>query len=197
MHGANYKKSKGLWQIVWSWKVGHHHCTHINHIYLGIVSDHHCTHINHIYLGIVSDHHCTHINHIYLGIVSDYHCTHINHIFFFLIFFVGHIYMSYFGATDTPVLDFWLCLLWVSKPEWVLPYLYHRGECKEDFPRTTSGATRCWPLDGQHCRTSIRFISCLRILLWAAVSLKPTINRSWVLCTNHLAKRPNHIINHV
>ena len=28
------------------------------------VSDPHCTHINHIYLGIVSNHHCTHINHI-------------------------------------------------------------------------------------------------------------------------------------
>ena len=26
--------------------------------------------------------------------------------------------MSIFGATDTPVLDFWEHLLWVSKPEW-------------------------------------------------------------------------------
>ena len=26
--------------------------------------------------------------------------------------------MSYFGATGTPVLDFWWRLLWVSKPEW-------------------------------------------------------------------------------
>ena len=26
------------------------------------------------------------------------------------------------GATDTPVLDFWWHLLWISKPEWVLPY---------------------------------------------------------------------------
>ena len=30
--------------------------------------------------------------------------------------------MSICGATDTPVLDFWWRLLWVSKPEWVLPY---------------------------------------------------------------------------
>ena len=36
--------------------------------------------------------------------------------FFFLSFFVGHIHMSYFGATGTPVLDFWWRLLWVSKP---------------------------------------------------------------------------------
>ena len=27
------------------------------------------------------------------------------------------------GATGTPVLDFWLRLLCVSKPAWVLPYL--------------------------------------------------------------------------
>ena len=27
--------------------------------------------------------------------------------------------MSFYGATDTPVLDFW-CPLWVSKPEWAV-----------------------------------------------------------------------------
>ena len=27
--------------------------------------------------------------------------------FFFFNIFGGHIHMSYFGATDTPVLDFW------------------------------------------------------------------------------------------
>ena len=42
------------------------------------------------------------------------------YMFFFFNFFVGH--MSICGATDTPVLDFWWRLLWVSKPEWVLPY---------------------------------------------------------------------------
>ena len=29
--------------------------------------------------------------------------------------FVGHIHMSYLGATGTPVLDFWWRLLWLSK----------------------------------------------------------------------------------
>ena len=42
-------------------------------------------------------------------------------VFFFKYFCVGHVQMSYFGATRTPVLDFWWRLLWVSKPEWVLP----------------------------------------------------------------------------
>ena len=32
--------------------------------------------------------------------------------------------MSYFGATSTPVFDFWF-----SKVEWVLPYSHGRGEC--------------------------------------------------------------------
>ena len=39
---------------------------------------------------------------------------------FFFKFWQTH--ASYFGAIGTPVLDFWWCLLWVSKPEWVLPY---------------------------------------------------------------------------
>ena len=50
--------------------------------------------------------------------------------------------MSFFGATGTPVLDFWWRLLWVSKPEWVLPYsLFLRRRMSCTFPRFTSGAT--------------------------------------------------------
>ena len=45
--------------------------------------------------------------------------------FFFLKVFGG--YMSFFGATGTPVLDFWWRLFWVSKPEWVLPYSLFRS----------------------------------------------------------------------
>ena len=40
--------------------------------------------------------------------------------FFFFKVFGGH--MSFFGATGTPVLDFWWHILWVLKSEWVLPY---------------------------------------------------------------------------
>ena len=50
--------------------------------------------------------------------------------------------MSFFGATGTPVLDFWSRLLWVSKPEWVLPYsLFCGGECNVCSPRFASGGT--------------------------------------------------------
>ena len=43
---------------------------------------------------------------------------------FFLIKFLADTYACpFFVATGTPVLDFWLHLLWGSKPEWVLPYL--------------------------------------------------------------------------
>ena len=74
--------------------------------------------------------------------------------------FVGHIDMSYFGATGTPVLDFWWRLLWVSKPEWVLPYLHHGGECHVHSPRSTSGATTCQPLDGRHAASPVPTYYC-------------------------------------
>ena len=51
-------------------------------------------------------------------------------------------YMSFIWATGTPVLDFWQCLLWVSKPEWVLSYLlFCGGEGNVHSLRFTSGAT--------------------------------------------------------
>ena len=51
-------------------------------------------------------------------------------------------HMSFLTATGTRVLDFWWCLLWVSKPKWVLPnLLFCRGECYVHLPRSTSGAT--------------------------------------------------------
>ena len=57
--------------------------------------------------------------------------------------------MSFFGATGTPVLDFWWRLLWVSKPEWVLPYLlFCRGECNvhsQDPPLVLYLLTSWWP----------------------------------------------------
>ena len=63
-------------------------------------------------------------------------------ILFFSFFKVFGGHMSFFGATGTPVLDFWWCLLWDSKPEWVLPYsLFVDGECNIHSPRSTSGAT--------------------------------------------------------
>ena len=105
---------------------------------------------------------------------------------FFLNFLVGHIHMSYFGATGTPALDFWWCLLWVSKPKWVLSYLHCGGECNVHSLRSTSGATYCQPLDIQHCGAPTGFISLARILL-ATVRLEPTI--MWVL-PNHSAMRP-------
>ena len=56
------------------------------------------------------------------------------------------------GATDTPVLDFWWCLLWVSKPEWVLPYLsiVEAYVLHYTFPEIHLWCDTCWPLGGQH-----------------------------------------------
>ena len=47
--------------------------------------------------------------------------------------FLGHWY---------PFLDFWWHLLWVSKPEWILPYsLFYWGECNVHSLRSTSCVT--------------------------------------------------------
>ena len=42
-------------------------------------------------------------------------------------FFVGHIHMSYFGATDAPVLYVCWRLLWVSNPEWTALFVLRGG----------------------------------------------------------------------
>ena len=35
--------------------------------------------------------------------------------------------MSFYGANNTPILDFLWCLLWVSKPEWAALFTIGRG----------------------------------------------------------------------
>ena len=79
---------------------------------------------------------------IYLEIIEQYKRDLCNRSFlsFFTISF-WRTHMSYFGATGTPVLDFWWRLLWGVKPEWVLPYSHYGGECNVHSPRSTSGAT--------------------------------------------------------
>ena len=66
---------------------------------------------------------------------------------------------SFCGATDTPVSDFWWCLLWVSKPEWVLPYssLAEAYVLHYTFPEIHLWCNTCWPLGGQH---GSRAVSC-------------------------------------
>ena len=56
------------------------------------------------------------------------------------------------GATDTPILDFWWCFLWVSKPEWVLPYssLAEAYMLHYMFPEIHLWCNTCWPLGGKH-----------------------------------------------
>ena len=52
-----------------------------------------------------------------------------------------------FWATVTPVIDFGWHLLWVSKPEWVLPCsLFCGGDCNVCSLRPTSGATHAYLL---------------------------------------------------
>ena len=69
-------------------------------------------------------------------------------IFFFFKFLED---MSPFcGATDTPVLDFWWRLLWVSKPEWFLAYssLAEAYVLHYTFPEIHLWCNTCQPLGG-------------------------------------------------
>ena len=47
--------------------------------------------------------------------------------------------------TDTPVLDFWWCLPWVSKPGWILCVLLHLCD-----PQIHLWCDTCWLYRGQH-----------------------------------------------
>ena len=68
-----------------------------------------------------------------------------------------HIDMSHFGATGTPVFDFLWRHLWVSKPKWILVYSLYGGKCNIHPVGSTSGDTRCQPLDSQHCGAVILY----------------------------------------
>ena len=116
----------------------------------------------------------------------------------FIIFFLKFLADTHilFGAASTPVLDFWWHLIWVSKPEWVLPYSLFFAEVYVmyipwDPPLvlhiadllTDSIAGRrpgSYLAQGYYCV--------------AAVGLEPAINRSWVPRANHSATRPGHIL---
>ena len=45
------------------------------------------------------------------------------------------------GATNTPVLGFCLCLVWISKPEWAALFTLGTGVCVTHSLKFTSGAT--------------------------------------------------------
>ena len=59
--------------------------------------------------------------------------------FFFLFKFLEDI-SPFRGATDTPGLDFWWHLPWVSKPGWI-PHLHALLPARNEFLRFSSGAT--------------------------------------------------------
>ena len=61
----------------------------------------------------------------------------------------GHI--PFYGATDTPVLDFWWHFLWVSKPEWASLFALGGGiHTWHTFPEIHLWCDTCRTLDVQH-----------------------------------------------
>ena len=72
--------------------------------------------------------------------IFDFICL-INLLSFLKTNFWEHTCKSFCGATDTPVLDIWWCLLWPSKPEWVALLKFGAGICVTHPLRFTSVAT--------------------------------------------------------
>ena len=60
-------------------------------------------------------------------------------------------------ATDTPVLDFWWCLSWVSKSGWI-PCLHALSPACNGFLRFTSGATPADLLAASMAASRIRYM---------------------------------------
>ena len=67
-------------------------------------------------------------------------------------------------ATDTPVLDFWWHLLWVSKPEWAVLLALGKGVHVIYSPRFTSGMTHANLLVGSMAAELISLM-----YLWAGI----------------------------
>ena len=76
---------------------------------------------------------------------------------FFLLNFGRH--LSFYGATDTPVLDFWWCHLWFLHAEWTALFGLDRGVC-DIYLLWNLWCGTCWALDGQHGDQSI-FPTCM------------------------------------
>ena len=98
------------------------------------------------------------------GLKADRNFTTLFFFFFFKYFWRTYTHVSYFGAL--------IPLFWISgdvssgfQSQSGLPYSHCGGERNVRSLRSTSGATRCRPLDGKHCRAPTGFISCPRILL--------------------------------
>ena len=67
----------------------------------------------------------------------------------FLFFYNFWGYQSFLCPTDTPVLDFWWRLLWVSKP-WRIPLLTCFVVCVQLIPQIHLWCDTCWSFDDQH-----------------------------------------------
>ena len=91
--------------------------------------------------------------------------------------------MSIFGATGTPVLDFWWYLLWVLKPEWVLPYSHCGGNCM--FPNTYSTKLR-WNRKPWNDRLQYFICQFIFSLLWVLFTITRHQNSLYIL-ENHMS----------
>ena len=97
-----------------------------------------------------------------------YLCLCLSHVFkiesWFVLFFKKNFggQMSFYGAIDTPVLDFWWCLLWVSKVR--VGSLIHTWQIHMwcTFPEIHLWSDTCQPPDGQYRNWSL-FPTCVSV----------------------------------
>ena len=106
--------------------------------------------------------HTTHITHWSQSLASESMSLNHSPVVQFFLFLEDT--SPFYRETDTPVLEFWWCLLWVSKPEWTALFVFSGGILVTHTLRFTSGAT---PAD--HLVASIAAKPFSPTYLWAGI----------------------------
>ena len=108
--------------------------------------------------------HTTHTTHRSQSLASEIMSFNHSPVVQFFWFFFWRTQVLFYGETDTPVLEFWWCLLSVSKPEWAALFVFTGGIPVTHSLRFTSGAT---PAD--HLVASIAAKPFSSTYLWASI----------------------------
>ena len=91
------------------------------------------------------------------------------------------------GATDTPFMDFWWCLFWISKPEWATLFVLGRGACVTQSLRLTCGTTPAdllaWQLSGSLPGTCKQALVGLKTRIYHATTVREMLYRLSYACS--------------
>ena len=90
----------------------------------------------------------------------------------------GHKWLG--GAIDTPVLDFWWHLPWVSKPG-CIPHLHAFSPACNGFLRFTSGATPADPLTASMAASPVPYMHLVEVKICKLLKLYKQPHNSFIL----------------